>query len=173
MQKIPTIYRRGADKKLTDEINPACQWVFDGEGTPTRKWDGTAMMLTTSGRWWARRTLKPSQKRPDEFLCVETDPATNIAVGWVPIESTPYAKPFRSIARKPTRPGTYELCGPKVNGNPEGFSDHVLMPHGMMPVHQGDMSPRELVAWVAQIGAEGIVWWHPDGRKAKLKVRDL
>ena len=26
---------------------------------------------------------------------------------------------------------TYELCGPKINGNPEKISRHTLVPHGI------------------------------------------
>ncbi len=38
-----------------------------------------------------------------------------------------------AIEREPrTEPGSYELCGPKVNGNPEGSPHHVLVRHGAL-----------------------------------------
>ena len=47
MHKIPTLFRRDPDdrKRVLPEANPACQWVLDGEGTPTRKYDGTCVLL--------------------------------------------------------------------------------------------------------------------------------
>ena len=74
-------------------------------------------------------------------------------------------------------PGTYELCGPKINGNPEGFSRHILVTHGSQ--HLVDV-PRDfegLRAWLADAQFEGIVWWSnimdPDAPMAKLKRRDF
>ena len=47
MKKIPTIFKRDPanPSRVTDEVNPDCFWVFNGEGLPTRKFDGTACMV--------------------------------------------------------------------------------------------------------------------------------
>lgn len=71
-------------------------------------------------------------------------------------------------------PGTYELCGPKINGNPEGYDRHVLISHEYAEELHG--VPRDydgLAAWLADCEFEGIVWHHPDGRMAKIKRRDF
>jgi hypothetical protein len=72
-------------------------------------------------------------------------------------------------------PGTYELIGPKVNGNPEGWDNHALIRHGSVVV--GSPGPvtfegvRDILT--SEFRFEGIVWHHPDGRTAKLKKRDF
>jgi len=42
MKKIPTIFKRNPDRmqEIMPEQHPDCGWVFDGEGAPTRKYDG-------------------------------------------------------------------------------------------------------------------------------------
>lgn len=70
--------------------------------------------------------------------------------------------------------GTYELCGPKVNGNPEGTNAHVLVRH--VDAERLTSPPRDydgLAVWLADSDFEGIVWHHPDGRMVKLKRRDF
>ncbi len=71
-------------------------------------------------------------------------------------------------------PGTYELCGPKVNGDPEQLGVHRLVRHATAEEFGG--VPRDfdgLMTWLlAHPEFEGVVWHHPDGRMAKLKYRD-
>lgn len=187
MRKIPTVLVRDPDdrKHVLPEVTPGCEWVLAGEGTPTRKYDGTCVMLDEDGQWWARRQVKPGQARPRGFRVVESDPVTNKAFGWEPMEQSAFAKwhaealhPGESAT--PSRvPGTYELCGPKINGNPEGFNRHVLVPHEYAMELRSILdldTPEELISfarWAGEEGYEGIVWHHPDGRMAKLKARDV
>lgn len=181
MRKIPTVFVRDrATGYVTGDVTPGCEWVLAGEGVPTRKWDGTCVMLDDDGAWWARREVKRDRTPPPGWVEVDADPATGKRFGWEPIEQSPFVKFWREAPDVPPvgaaqfMPGTYELCGPKINGNPEGLRDHFLIRHGS----------RWHVAWVADAdtaglidccrarGIEGVVWWHPDGRRAKLKVRD-
>ena len=73
--------------------------------------------------------------------------------------------------------GTYELCGPKVNGNPEGYERHTLVRHDVAErLDASDLSfdgLARVMALLGDRGIEGLVWHHPDGRMAKLKVRDF
>ncbi|MGR6319893.1 DUF5565 family protein [Micromonospora soli] len=179
MHKIPTLFRRDPDdrKRVLPEAHPACQWVLDGEGRPTRKYDGTCVMLDEDGTWWARREVRPGRTRPPGYQPVMTDDVTGKTVGWEPIEQSPYARYHaEALADSPERhrPGTYELIGPKINGNPEGVRGHELVRHG--DAEKLDV-PRDLDGlrdWLlAHPRYEGIVWHHPDGRRAKLKHRDF
>ena len=80
----------------------------------------------------------------------------------------------------PWRQGTYELCGPKVQGNPEGYDGHVLVRHAdaetvlLFDFPDPDFRDFEFVVGdlLRRRGWEGVVWHHPDGRMAKLKARD-
>lgn len=192
MQKIPTIYVRNADdpSRLTRTIHPDCQWVFDGEGVPTRKYDGTCVMLDENGKWWARREVKPGKPFPAVFRAVDKDEVTGKVQGWEPIERSPWAKQWQDaiehdedfweevvvLEGEDSDVGTYELCGPKINHNPEKFDHHVLCPHRYaeeLKIPSDAYSPIEMVKAATALGWEGIVWHHSDGRMAKLKARDL
>jgi hypothetical protein len=185
MKKIPTVFVRDPDdpKHVTDEITPGCEWVLNGEGRATRKYDGTCVMLDGEGRWWARREVKPGKEPPPGWIEADHDPVTGKRPGWEPIEQSPFYREFleaEATPMAPTRPGegwlpgTFELIGPRINGNPEGWHEHVLMRHGCEVIEVRPFDIRELVRVTGRVGGwEGIVWHHPDGRLAKLKARDL
>ena len=183
MRKIPTLFQRNPDDRahVLADVNPVCQWVIDGEGFPTRKWDGTCTKLDPDCNWWARREVKAGKTPPAGFLPEELDAVTDKLVGWEPMAQSPFAK-FHAEATSsggPLIPGTYELLGPKINGNPEMFDAHLLMPHGwalLFDRNELEAAPRDydgLRVWLLDRPYEGIVWHHPDGRRAKLKRKDF
>lgn len=184
MRKIPTLFQRDPDDRahVLPEVNPGCEWVLDGEGVATRKWDGTCVKLDADGAWWARREVKPGKNIPNGYVIEEHDEVTGKLVGWEPMAQSSFAK-FHAEAQPvggSPAPGTYELLGPKVNGNPDGFGVHVLVPHGFMAfagLGEFRQAPRDydgLKKWLLDRPQyEGIVWHHPDGRMVKLKRRDF
>lgn len=191
MKKIPTLYRRDPEnmKRVLPEVHPACQWVLDGEGVATAKIDGTCIKLDEAGCWWARREVKKDKTAPANFVAVEHDPVTEKTVGWEPIEQSPFVKLHREAlsATQAFLPDTYELVGPKINGNPLGYLGHKLERHGaiLLPsVPRGFDELRDyLLGWKTDAEQnldrhyEGIVWWrepgNPDSNCAKIKVRDF
>lgn len=186
MEKIPTLFRRDpADmKRVLPEAHPDCQWVLDGEGTATRKYDGTCVMLDDDGTWWARREVKPGKAAPANYVPVSVDANTGKAMGWEPIAQSAFSKfhaealeSHKTLSEYDFEPGTYELIGVRVNGNPEQIDPdfgHQLMRHDLAETLD---APREfdgLRDWLlVHPQYEGIVWHHPDGRMAKLKRRDF
>lgn len=184
MKKTPTVYQRTADRRhVTDEVTPGCEWVLAGEGTPTRKIDGVCVMLDADGQWWARREVKPGKTSPPGFVESEHDDVTGKTVGWEPIAQSSFVKFWAEALSSGIdfQPGTYELIGPKINGNPEKRDIHLLVNHGSPGlwvldevgiVDYASEPPAALIAMAREQGWEGIVWHHPDGRMAKLKVRD-
>jgi hypothetical protein len=94
MRKIPTLFKRDPEdmRHVSEEVHPDCQWVLDGEGVATRKYDGTCVMLDEAGRWWARREIKPGKQAPTNYRPEETDVNTGKTVGWEPIEQSPFTK---------------------------------------------------------------------------------
>ena len=186
MRKIPTLFIRDPQnmRQVTREIHPDCQWVVDGEGIATLKYDGVCVMLSPSGNWWARRGVKAGKATPPNFVRVESDDVTGEVVGWEPIEQSAFARWHadavawrnESYGVLPWIAGTYELVGPKINGNPEKVDGHhELRSHSGASRLPG--APRDydgLAAYLAGFPGEGIVWHHPDGqRMAKLKRRDF
>lgn len=179
MRKIPTLFVRDPDDRahVTRDVHPDCRWVIDGEGVATRKYDGTCVMFD-GGAWWARREVKPGKAAPPGFRGIETDATTGKTVGWEHIELSPFAKfHAEAVANFPSTAwpaGTYELVGPKIQGNPEQQARHVLLPHDWAePFPIDDRSFDALREWLLAHDYEGLVFHHPDGRMAKIKRRDF
>jgi hypothetical protein len=175
VKKIPTMYVRdwGGDRsRVLDEPHPECDWVFAGEGTATRKLDGTCCMVR-GGQLFKRRELKTGDAVPVGFEQAGHDEETGKTVGWAPVGPGPEDRYHREAWADGGIPdGTYELLGPKIQGNPEGVDTHRLALHGVVAMD----APRTfdaLRAWLATQDIEGIVFHHPDGRMAKIKKRDF
>lgn len=184
MNKIPTMFVRDFTVRpayVTPEIVPGCEWVTAGEGVATRKYDGTCVMLDEDGEWWARREVKPGKTPPPNYIAISTDDETSRTVGWEPMSQTGWAKIHAEALGNSAagKPGTYELLGPKINGNPDDYAAHLLMPHGwsILSIRKDfATAPRDydgLRDWLHARPYEGIVWHHPDGRMAKIKGKDF
>jgi hypothetical protein len=182
MKKIPTLFIRDEENRhyVTQEPNPECAWVFAGEGVATRKYDGTCVMFD-GVRWWARREVKPGKPVPENFREENFDEITQKRMGWVPIEESSFIKPFEEAEKSANGfgqwpVGTYELCGPKINGNPEGYEEHVLVEHASavrldFPDRSYDGIRLTIKNWPRRY--EGVVFHHEDGRMAKIKAKDF
>lgn len=175
MKKIPTIFVRDMSAQpalVTAEVTPGCEWVFAGEGVPTRKFDGMCC-LVRDGVLYKRREVRLGKLDPEGFELVDEDPETGKRVGWVKVGDGPEDKYFR----EPELPfdGTYELVGPKVQGNPEGVDCHAFMRHGacLIESRYDAVSFDGLKTYLADNDIEGIVWHHRDGRMAKIKGKDF
>jgi hypothetical protein len=186
VRKIPTLYARDESRRfVTDEVTPGCEWVLAGEGVPTRKYDGTCVMLDEDGQWWARREVKRDKVEPVGFVEVNFDRVTGKRMGWEPIIQSSFSKCWSEAMgwQEEWEPGTYELLGPKINGNPERYAGHILVRHADAQTVEDMLldktrialtSPKAMVAYLATVADwEGLVWHHPDGRMVKLKARDL
>lgn len=192
MQKIPTAFVRDENDRryVTDQIAAGCEWVFAGEGRALRKLDGTCVMLDDHGAWWARREVKPGKTPPPNFIPIHTDDTTKKTVGWEPVAQSAFAKyhaeaveNIESIGEDerhiPWAPGTFELIGPKVNGNPEKRAEHTLVRHSTAEefafTDRSYTELRRILLFLhVSYGYEGVVFHHEDGiRLAKLKARDF
>lgn len=181
MKKIPTLFERdwnGDRSRVTPQVHAGCEWVIEGEGIATRKLDGTCCMVR-DGKLYKRRDLRKGEKAPPLFDPADHDEETGKTVGWVPCDIGPddkwHMEAFEVEHGAALPDGTYELIGPKVQGNPEGVPTHVLIEHGHPKLLLDDV-PRTFEAlneWMATQDIEGIVWHHIDGRMAKLKLRDF
>jgi len=176
MKKIPSLFKRNyKTHKIYNEVTEGCEWVIKGEGIPTRKFDGTACLLF-KGKLYKRFDCKKGRKRPEEgFPCQpEPDPETRHWPWWIPITNNDkYHK--EAFMRMPTLmdDATYELCGPKINGNLEGLSCHILIAHGCEILKDCPTDFSALPEYMIQAGIEGVVWWHYDGRMCKIKLKDF
>ncbi|MEW2568396.1 hypothetical protein [Streptomyces sp. NPDC047070] len=184
MQKIPTLFVRDPHvrRQVLREVRPGCGWVTRGEGRATVMWSGLCVMLDDNGEWWTRRRVAAGKTPPAKFQLVHHNERTRKSIGWEPSAQCSYAKTLAEAidATDGTyQAGTYDLCGPHLNNNADGFGAHVLMKHGWSPLSARmalEESPRDfdgLRSWLPHFPYKGIVWHHPDGRMAKLKARDV
>ncbi len=180
MRKIPTVFVRDG-RKVIDEVTPGCEWVLAGEGVATEKLDGTNVRLTVRCgqvvRVEARRNPSPAKKGVGIF-----DPWYRDADGptdkWITM-----AVECTDTREWPDGEHCCEAMGPKIQGNPLGLETPVCWPFDLRPPPMLDV-PRAFVGMgtcVLKLDsthapgrlAEGIVFHHPDGRRAKIKRRDF
>lgn len=188
MKKIPTVFVR-EHRYVTREVTPGCEWVLAGEGIATRKFDGTCC-LVRGQRLYKRFDAKHGKKPPDDFEpAQEPDPVTGHWPGWVPVGDGPEDRWHReafelTLACVGVPDGTYELIGPKINGNPENRGEHQLVPHGKLVFRDFPRDFDGMRNWFAAVQftasdterlsiLEGVVFHHPDGRMAKIKEMDF
>lgn len=177
MKKIPTIFERdwnGDKSRVVNVPHKDCAWVFSGDGRATIKIDGTSCMVR-DGKLYKRRELREGDAEPADFELASFDDETKKRVGWVPVgdgkEDQWHSEAF---ARMPNpENGTYELVGPKVQGNPEHYAQHELVRHGNKEATDAPRDFEGLRAYLTGLDIEGLVWHHPDGRMAKIKLRDF
>ena len=176
MKKIPTLFERDWERnpsRVIDKVHPGCEWVLAGEGVATQKYDGTCCLLR-GGQLFKRRELRDTDNPPPHFEVIEHDVATAKTVGWVPVGDGLDDRWFREADLAGLGDGTYELLGPKVQGNMEKHAMHVLQMHNLARTYPAIPRTYEgLRDWLAGQDIEGIVFHHMDGRMAKIKLRDF
>jgi Family of unknown function (DUF5565) len=180
MKKIPTIFNRDWDGDRSRVVNSPhkdCDWVFLGEGRATLKLDGACCMVR-DGKRYKRRELKDGQLTPLGFEPVSFDDETIKTVGWMPVRDGPEDRYFREAicqSEGGEKDGTYELVGPKVQGGVERmFTQHELIPHGAYTIFDEPQRNYDAIRdWLSGKDIEGLVYHHPDGRMAKIKLRDF
>jgi hypothetical protein len=139
MRKIISLFQRdyAGTRQVYNEVVPGAEWVLAGEGIATRKWDGTCCLIR-GGRLFKRFEVQPGSVSPINFEPAnEVDAHTGKQQGWVPVGDGPedrwHREAFESQSAK-LADGTYELIGPKIQGNPENAESHLLVPHGRHPL---------------------------------------
>ena len=184
MKKIISLYQRNydGDRLVRDEIVPGAEWVIAGEGVATRKMDGTCC-LVLGGNLYKRYDAKNGKTPPEGFMpAQEPDPVTGHWPGWLLVSEGPDDRWHREAWQRwldsghPIQEGTYELVGPKVQGNPEQREAHGLVYHQGRGLVLDPQPPRDFAgirAYLEGRDIEGIVWHHPDGRMVKIKAKDF
>ncbi len=183
MEKIPTVFDRGLDFKVIDKVRSGCEWVLAGEGEATEKIDGTNIRLTIRTgelvRIEKRRNPTKIQKQK------------GIIDGWY-VDANESGKEDKwiveaarntNVSEWPDGEHPCEALGPKIQGNALGLDRHLCVPFNMeIPRFQGvPRSFDDFKAFLQRVDskyapghlAEGIVFHHPDGRRAKIKRKDF
>lgn len=179
MVKISTLYKKNpANLALViDEINPENEWVLQSSGWfATRKYDGTAAAIK-DGEVYKRYDVKKGKLVPEGAIpCQEPDEITGHWPHWIKCDPSKkedkyFIEGLKNLKNR--EDGTYELCGPKVQGNPELFDEHTLVKHGDHLIGVLDVSFNGLKQLLTTMNIEGIVFYNVDGRMCKIRKSDF
>jgi hypothetical protein len=183
MEKIPTIFERGDGFKVVDQPRKGCEWVFAGEGRATEKLDGTNVRITLR----AGRVVRVEKRRNP----TKAQKQQGVIDGWY-VAADEDAKEDKWIFEAvrgtdvqgwPDGEHAVEAIGPSIQGNPLGLTAHRCVPFNLeIPAYEE--VPRSFDALERFVStlesryapghlAEGIVFHHPDGRRAKIKRKDF
>lgn len=179
MKKLTTLYKKDPNDlgRIIDEVSPENQWVLDGFGIPTRKFDGTACAII-DGKLYKRYDAKKGKLAPVGAIpCQELDLITGHHPHWVLCEESDssnkyHFEAFGALQNKTD--GTYELIGEKIQGNPEKIVGHILVEHGSVVERPSDFSFENLKHFLEIADIEGIVFHHKeDDRMCKIRKSDF
>lgn len=184
MRKIPTLFVREFANhhvvNITREVTPGFEWVLNGEGIATVKWDGSCCCII-NGELWKRFDAKKGKQPPEGAIpCCEPDPVTGHWPHWVKCntnnpadkwffaadEEVQYTKtqivPFR----------TYEAIGVHFNGNPHHVNYDTIIPHGIHEI-EVERSFDGIREYLKNNYIEGIVFWKDGEPQCKIKRSDF
>lgn len=180
MRKISTLFKKDPNDlgRVINEVHPENEWAFSN-GIPTRKFDGTACAVI-NGELYKRYDVKKGKSVPEGAIpCQEPDEITGHWPHWIKCDpENPWDQfHFEGLENWnmtfPIPDGTYELVGPKVQGNPEMLKNHELLPHGS-ELYVTDFSFEGLKSYLEEVNIEGIVFHEKDGdRMCKIRKSDF
>lgn len=181
MKKITTLFKKDSNdlSRVINEINPENFWVINGEAIATRKFDGTAAAII-NGSLFKRFDAKNGKNIPKNAIsCQDPDLITGHHPHWVKCirenkEDQYFFQAFDELTNKDD--GTYELCGEKVQNNPEKITGHKLIKHGCEILQIIDYSFEGLKRLLSDpnLDIEGLVFHHKtDGRMCKIRKKDF
>ena len=182
MKKLSTLFKKDPNNlgRVINEINSENEWALKFS-RPTRKFDGTSCAII-NGVLYKRFDLKKGRTLPmDSIPCQEADLITGHHPHWTPClyndNSNKYHfEAFKSLVVLNPLPldGTYELCGEKVQGNPEKIEGHQLIKHGHDLLLLKFFSFESIRYYLTNSNIEGIVFHHlTDGRMCKIRKSDF
>lgn len=183
MKKIPTLFERkfgpGNAVEITDKVHPGMEWVLEGKGEATVKWDGSCCAIIDDA-FYKRYDAKRGRKAPEGAIpCCEPDPVTGHHPHWVLVdkdkpENKWFINAFVSVSSiMPLHNGTYEAIGPAFNGNPYGLEGNILRPHGHDVLRNCPRDFEGIREYLRTNPIEGIVFWKDKEPQCKIRRKDF
>jgi hypothetical protein len=200
MKKMPSLFIREFEghniTNITNQVTKGCEWVLEGRGIATEKYDGTCCLIK-NGKIYKRYDAKQGKIPPEGAIpCQDKpDPITTHWPHWVECkENEPadkyHLEAFNRLLRSENLEGnpellteaTYELIGPHFQTNPYNISEDILIRHGMdelldFPKKRTFESIKE---YLENHNIEGIVFWEipswknpKETRMCKIKRTDF
>lgn len=191
MKKIPTLFERIYENHkvvgITENVHPGMEWVLDGEGVATVKYDGSCCAII-DGVFYKRYDVKKGKKPPKGAIpCCEPDPITGHWPHWVKVDRNNPADKWFVDAYENTAAwsneghalpdGTYEATGEHFQGDPYGMKnvpgqEDILVRHGWQIVDM-DRSFDGIKNYLNEHAIEEIVFWRNGEPMCKIKRSDF
>ena len=189
MKKIPTLFVRKFENhkvvEITPEVTKGFEWVLNGEGIATVKYDGACCAII-NGEFYKRYDAKKGKKAPAGAIpCQEKpDEITGHFPHWVKCERDNPADKWFWAAYDNTNHsikeagGTFEAIGEHFNGNPYEMDMDTLIPHGKVALANFPRDFENIKKCLAKlvIGGhyiEGVVFWKDGKPQCKIKRTDF
>lgn len=184
MRKIPTLFERDfsdGSAKATPVVTKGFEWVLEGEGIATIKFDGSCCAII-DGKFYRRYDAKHGKPVPEGAIkCQEeADPITGHLPCWIKCDrDNPSDKWFWTAYDFATNyygdnlpDATYEAIGLHFNANPHELGYDTLVKHGdeVVEVPRSFEGIRE---WLRKRNEEGIVFWKDGKPQCKIKRSDF
>ena len=189
MKKIPSLFIREFENhniiNITDQVTNGCEWVINGEGIATEKYDGTCCMIK-QGKLYKRYDAKKGKKPPEGAIpCQpEPDPITSHWPHWVLVDKNKpedkwFIEAFKRLEEqsllygKYIIDGTYELCGPHFQTNPYNLDIDLFYKHGDKVLENVPRTFEGIKQYLNDNYIEGIVFHRGNGEMCKIKRTDF
>lgn len=179
MKKISTLFKKDPNDlgRVINEINLDNEWVFEKGVKATRKFDGTACAII-NGELYKRYDVKKGKIAPEGAIpCQEADEITGHHPHWIKCEREDNSNKwhFKAFDEAPSlKDGTYELCGPKIQGNPEGLNYHYLVEHGKHKIELKSLDFEYIKEFLTNTNIEGVVFHQSlTGKMCKIRKSDF
>lgn len=183
MKKIPTLFEKVYENHkfvgITPNIMNGMEWVLNGEGVATVKYDGSCCAIIDN-KFYKRYDAKRGKIPPKGAIpCCGPDPVTGHHPHWVLVdENNPADKWFveaykTSIALGDNlKDGTYEAIGKHFQGNPYNYNGDFIIRHGISVITV-DRSFEGIKKYLEENYIEGIVFWKDGKPMCKVKRSDF
>lgn len=182
---MPTLFKRTFDTNheviIHTDVTPDCEWVINGEGIATRKLDGTCTRIL-NGELWKRYDAKAGKPIPIGAIKCQDEPdsVTGHLPCWVKVDMNDKADKWFTQAFKNQvesgfefQDGTYELCGPHFQSNPEQLEHDIFILHGSVVLNGVPRTFEEIRQYLFDNNIEGIVFHRDNGQMCKIKRTDF
>lgn len=187
MKKIPTLFEREFRNhkvvSVMPDVTPGLEWVLNGEGIATIKYDGACCAIL-NGKFYRRYDAKKGKQPPAGAIpCQhEPDPITGHWPHWIEVKrDDPADKWFISALDISIEAGaidalenaTYEAIGKHFQGNPYKMSIDYLVKHGDDIIKDCPRSYLGISKFLLSHNIEGIVFWKDGEPRCKIKRSDF
>lgn len=186
MKKIPTLFEREFKDhkvvKVFPKVHPGMEWVLEGEGIATVKYDGSCCAVI-DGKYYKRYDCKKGKIPPEGFIpCCKPDSITGHWPGWVKVDEKNPADKWFVMAYEMTvmlenygmklSDGTYEAVGRCFQNNPYNFASNKLIKHGKEIV-EVERTFEGIKKYLSEHRIEGLVFWKDGIPQCKIKRLDF